>query len=251
MLEQWLKELLTAKARSLRFSLFPPVCLLCRQPGQHRLDLCAGCQANLVTMGPCCGRCAEPLAQSGSLCGRCHQQLPVFDNVFAPYLYSPPVTRLITAFKFQRQHSAGHALGILLSKAVKEALRSGQLSSPDCLIPVPLHPWRQISRGFNQAQILARDISRQLDSGPDRLPVSSQLLQRVRKTQPQPGLKLAERRRNLKGVFKMIGKPPPQVALVDDVMTSGSTVNECARVLKKAGCKTVQVWVLARAERPA
>lgn len=229
--------------------LFPPVCQLCGLRGEQRLDICAGCRGDLVELGDCCARCAEPLAQSHGLCGRCQQRLPVFDGVFAPYLYIQPLTRLVTTFKFNRRGNAGQALGVLMADAVEQGLRQGSLEKPDCLVPVPLHPWREWWRGFNQSASLAKDIGRQVRLSDIDLPVDAGLLQRTRRTRPQPGLSLAERRRNLKGAFRVRGKPPRHVALVDDVMTSGSTVNECARVLKKAGCETVQVWVVARAER--
>jgi len=243
---QWMRT----QAQSLRLSLFPPVCLLCRLPGQNNMDICAACQADLALLGSSCNRCAEPLAQSHSLCGRCQQSLPMFDHVFAPYLYTQPITRLITGFKFRRQASAGHVLGNLLAEAVSKSHATEQISLPDCLLPVPLHPWRQIQRGFNQSAVLAKDIGKRLSLDKTKLPVDIHLLQRIRKTQPQLGLSLKERRRNLEGAFKVKGKPPRHIALVDDVMTSGSTVNECARLLKRAGCETVQVWVVARAERP-
>ncbi len=243
---QWIQS----KSRSVRLAWFPPACLLCRQPAQQHLDICTGCQTDLTAMDACCQRCAEPLAQSHSLCGRCQQQLPLFDSVFAPYLYAQPLTQLVTAFKFKRQPSAGQAMGLLLAEAVAIAVESGELSLPDCLVPVPLHPWRQIKRGFNQSALLADDVAKHLRQMEMTVPVAGSMLQRIRRTRPQPGLSLVERRRNLKGAFSLKGNPPRHVALIDDVMTSGNTANECARILKQAGCEVVQVWVAARAERP-
>lgn len=250
MQQQGIKRLIQRRAQALWFGLFPPHCQLCGQPADQRLDVCSGCRADLSRLTTCCARCAEPLTDSSRLCGRCQQKLPVFDSVFAPFIYTQPLTRLITSFKYRRQTSAGHSLGVLLAEAVIDAHRTDKLEQPDCLVPVPLHPWRQLSRGFNQSGVLARDIARDFKANAIDVPVNQHLLERTRRTQPQSGLSLPERRKNLKGAFQVNGKPPKQVALVDDVMTSGSTVNECARVLKQAGCEVVQVWVVARAERP-
>lgn len=237
-------------AQALWFGVFPPICLLCGLRGQSSLDVCTGCYADLTTMQNACSRCAEPLAISQNLCGRCNFRLPVFDKVHAPYLYTPPLTQLITHFKYQRQMSAGHALGQLLAESVEQAITAGALTMPDCLVPVPLHPWRQVRRGFNQSALLAGDICRYLQAHEYACDVNYGLLQRIQTTRPQSGLNLAERRRNLRGVFKLNHSPPKHIALIDDVLTSGSTANECARVLKAQGCETVQVWVVARAERP-
>ncbi len=250
MKQQGIKGLIQRQAQALWFGLFPPCCQLCGQPADQRMDICSGCRTDLTRLTTCCARCAEPLADSSSLCGRCQQKRPFFDSVFAPFIYTPPLTRLITAFKYRRQTSAGHSLGMLLTEAVINEYHKDQLELPDCLVPIPLHPWRQLRRGFNQSSVLARDIARGFKSNTIDLPVDQHLLQRTRRTQPQSGLSLVERRKNLKNAFQINGKPPQRVALVDDVMTSGSTANECARALKQAGCEVVQVWVVARAERP-
>ncbi len=238
-------------ARKLWFGFFPPVCLLCAQPAaDRRLDICAGCRSDLPALGEHCQRCAEPLAQQQSLCGRCSQKLPQFEHVFAAFLYAPPLTQLVTSFKFQRRHSAGYALGQLLADATLEHYRQQPWPVPEVLIPIPLHPWRQSRRGFNQAALLACDVARQWSRNGQPLDVDQRLLRRVRRTRAQTGLTLAQRRINLRGAFRLTGKSPQRVALIDDVMTSGSTANECARLLKQAGCESVQVWVVARAARP-
>lgn len=247
--QQHIKGLIQRRAKALWFGLFPAQCQLCGQPADQRLDVCRGCRADLTRLTSGCIRCAESMPSSNSLCGRCQQKLPVFDSVFAPFIYTQPITRLVTSFKYQRQTSAGHSLGVLLAEAAIKAHHETKLELPDCLIPIPLHPWRQLWRGFNQSSVLARDIARGFKSSNIDLPVDDHLLQRTRRTKSQSGLSLVERRKNLKGAFRVNVDPPKHVALIDDVMTSGSTVNECARILKQAGCETVQVWVVARAER--
>ena len=125
-----------------------------------------------------------------------------------------------------------------------ESVIASQMDLPDVLIPVPLHKLRLLKRGFNQAYELGAYASRLL-----KIPMRTNGLERLRNTQAQSGLTRKQRRRNMRGAFywQGSGKPGQHVALIDDVMTTGTTVNECARVLKKAGAKRVDVWVAARA----
>ncbi len=113
---------------------------------------------------------------------------------------------------------------------------------PDILVPVPLHPLRQFVRVFNQAEVLARDLGNAIG-----IDVAPRLLRRTRRTRPQPGLSSKERRKNLAGAFVARPTRIEHVGIVDDVMTTGSTINECAGALRKAGVKTITVWVAARA----
>jgi ComF family protein len=146
----------------------------------------------------------------------------------------------VQAFKFKRQLAAGRVLSHLICEHVSVT----KLSHPDTLIPVPLHNSRLLSRGFNQAYELSAYAGRILD-----IPVLAGALRRNRRTRAQSGLSRKQRRRNLKGAFYWhgTGKPGPHIALVDDVMTTGATVSDCARVLRRAGAKRVDVWVAARA----
>ena len=125
-----------------------------------------------------------------------------------------------------------------------EYVSSRELSQPDLLIPVPLHKLRMIKRGFNQASELGGYISKTLD-----IPLLTTALRRHCNTKAQSGLNRKQRRKNVRGAFYWHSqiKPPPHVILIDDVMTTGTTVTECARVLKNAGAKRVDVWVAARA----
>ncbi len=144
------------------------------------------------------------------------------------------------SFKFKRQLAAGR----VLSHLICEHVTIGKLTHPDTLIPVPLHNMRMLSRGFNQAYELSAYAGKVLD-----IPMHAGALRRIRKTQAQSGLSRKQRRKNLKGAFYWHGsvKPGRHVALIDDVMTTGTTVSECAKVLKRAGAKRVDVWVAARA----
>jgi len=174
------------------------------------------------------------------ICGACVQSSPPFFRTVYPLQYEFPANRLVQSFKFKRQLAAGRVLSHLLCETV--TLRG--LDLPDMLIPVPLHGFRMMSRGFNQAYELAAYAGRTLG-----IPVVNDALRRRRNTQAQSGLSRKQRRKNLKGAFYWHGtsKPGRHVVLIDDVMTTGTTVTECARVLKKAGSKRVDVWIAARA----
>ena len=220
--------------------LLPPRCVLCGQ-ASGPVCICSQCKTDLPWHGPHCLRCGLPLGSArDKICGACIQSTPAFFRTICPLRYEFPANRLVQAFKFKRQLAAGRVLSHLLCEHVS----IGKLSLPDTLIPVPLHYSRLLRRGFNQAYELSAYAAKTLD-----IPILDSALRRKRRTRAQSGLSRKQRRRNLKGAFYWHGsaKPGRHVALVDDVMTTGSTVGECARVLKKAGAKRVDVWVAARA----
>lgn len=230
--------------RTIIEAVLPRLCVLCRQPSPG--NLCDGCNADLPRLSRACHRCgislpglAEPLV-SEPLCGLCIRRPPVFDRTVAALEYEFPAPVLVQGFKYRRNM----AFGAVLSQLMIEALEREYGGKPplDALVPVPLHPMRQFRRVFNQADVLARDLGRTLD-----IPVIANTLWRTRRTPPQSGLSALNRRKNLRGAFACRRQPPGKVALVDDVLTTGATVSECARVLKRAGTKWVAVWVAARA----
>jgi ComF family protein len=165
--------------------------------------------------------------------------LPNFDASFVPYRYEYPLDHLIRRLKFGNHVACGRVCGTLFA----QAWRARQYPTPELMIPVPLGSRRYRSRGYNQAHELARAMSREV-----RIPVRTDLLARVRETTEQVGLKRKERRRNVRGAFEVTGDVnSKRVAIVDDVVTTGSTVNEIARVLRRAGAERVEVWAIARA----
>ena len=223
----------------LHWRIFPPRCLVCAGEGTGRRDLCSACALELPRLGSCCQCCAEPLSRAG-LCGRCLRVPPLFDQVSAPFLYAPSLDRLIKAFKFDGQLEAGRLLADLMADFLTDVL-DGQ-ERPQALLPVPLHPNRWRERGYNQALELARPIAQRL--GIRLLPNA---LQRLRDTPQQAQLALPQRQRNIRAAFAVPQALALQhIAIIDDVMTTGSTANEIARVLRAAGVKRVQVWVCAR-----
>lgn len=220
---------------------FPPRCLLCLDPGQApALDLCAACQADLARDLPACTGCAKRLPQPDTfLCGECLARPRAFDAAFAPYLYRHPVDWMVHRMKYAGEIAAARVFGTLLGSLV----RSSHMLHVQALLPVPLHRAREARRGYNQAMEIARYAGRELD-----LPVAFDACRRTRDTLPQAGLDGAARRHNLRGAFALT-RPPAfsRVAIVDDVLTTGSTVDELAALLKAAGVQWVEVWAVARA----
>ncbi len=227
--------------RTVQGLLLPPTCIRCGSSGHApAFDLCAHCEAEFVTNDIACVACALPLpANTVGACAACRRRPRQFDAAFAPYLYEYPVDRLVQLFKYQ-----GHLeIGRVLAELVARALAAEVAVRPDALIPVPLARAKLRERGFNQALELARPIARALS-----LPVRTDLCTRVRLTQDQAGLGARERRRNVRGAFRtQVKAMPGHVALIDDVLTTGSTCEELARELKRAGALRVDVWVIARA----
>lgn len=230
--------------------ILPSHCLLCAQDGDGRRDLCAACAGDLARNRLCCPRCALPLQAPAPLCGECLLREPPFDAAFAPFLYGHPIDLLVTKLKFGRSLAAGRVLSELWLDAVAEAAPM----RPDLLVPIPLHASRLRERGYNQALELARPLARALG-----IPLGGNVLSRTKATAAQSNLDAKTRRRNLRGAFMFHATELAElsaarteashVALVDDVMTTGATLRECARVLKRAGIARVDVWALARAPR--
>jgi ComF family protein len=218
----------------------PPACTLCGAPGADRLPLCAGCHAELPWLGSACRRCAQPLPVDG-VCGRCLRQPPAQDAAYAAFVYAAPLDRLVQGLKFGRRLGHARLTGALLARAAAERA----WPRPQLLIPVPLHDSRLRQRGYDQALVLGREVSRRLG-----LPVDWRSCRRLRATAPQTGLDFAARRRNVRGAFTVV-RPPgvDHVAVLDDVMTTGATVGALAAALKRAGVARVDVWALCRAAR--
>lgn len=216
--------------------IYPDHCQLCGAPTIE--GLCVGCRQELPHNRHACRQCGLPLAlEVDSVCGSCQRRPPAVDRSLIPFLYAAPVDRLIGQFKF----SAKLPQGRLLSRLLEQHLER-QTSMPDLLIPVPLHPARLRQRGFNQALELAQPLSHQFG-----IPIDHRSCRRILQTRPQRELKKQQRKRNIRGAFQVNGPlTASHVALVDDVVTTGSTVNELAKRLKLAGVTRVDVWAVAR-----
>jgi len=228
-------------AKSLLHGLFPTTCRLCLDPGQRpALDLCRGCEADFPQNVPACPVCAMPLPGPAAFCAACVGLSSGFDAAFAPYRYQFPLIELIHLLKYGGEIATARILGTVLGRRIAERGRP----AVDAIVPVPLYPAREASRGYNQAREIAVFAGAEL-----RLPVLMRLASRVRDTAEQAKLPAAERHRNLQDAFALRAPPPPRVAIVDDVLTTGATAASLAKVLRAGGCRRVEIWAVARAVR--
>lgn len=210
--------------------LFGGSCFLCR--GAAAQVLCAECEADLPWLpAAVCPRCALA-SPGGALCGRCLARAPHFDATVAALWYRFPADALVQALKFGGELALAPLLASLLSRRLSP-------QGIDLVVPVPLSPARLRQRGYNQAAEIARRL------GKGRLELG--LCERARDGRPQVELPFDERQRNVRGAFRVAGElRGASVAVVDDVMTTGATLDEIARTLKAAGAARVVNWVLAR-----
>lgn len=220
--------------------ILPGSCLLCRQPSHRGMDLCKSCERDLPQLGYACRTCAIPLATTNhrdDRCGTCLQQPPPQERASAAFRYSYPLDHLVQRFKFNGDHAAGKLLGQLFAKQISPV-------RPDhiVLVPVPIHVKRLRERGYNQARLLADAVSAEYGCKLD-----DRLLQRTRETEVQSNMSAAARRRNVRNAFSLASENVPgHVAIIDDVVTTGSTTREIAMLLKKNGVERIEVWALAR-----
>jgi ComF family protein len=222
-------------------TLLPPTCILCGNKGFSSLDICETCHQRLPRNNICCYRCAEIFASpilAPGLCGRCLNETPAFDETYAPFIHQDEIRHLITGLKFGAQFKNARLLGSLLADHLGKTAEK-----PDCIIPVPLHKARYHERGYNQALEIARTVSQKL-----HIPIDYASCTRRKDTPHQTGLSAKKRRQNVHRAFS-VQKPvhARHVAILDDVMTTGSTANALAIELKRAGVGRVDVWVCARA----
>ncbi|MDH5483675.1 MAG: ComF family protein [Gammaproteobacteria bacterium] len=222
--------------------IYPQNCVLCGASSASEAGLCVDCQADLLANPTACARCALPLAAASRhlLCGQCLQKGPVFDAAWSPFIYAQPLEWMIHQLKFNGRLLYAKWLAELACKQLP------QLDEiPDCILPVPLHPSRLRARGFNQALELARPLARALS-----LPLDSRHCRRLIHTSPQTGMDAKQRRKNIRGAFSFENPAAyDYVVVFDDVITTGSTVSELARVIKREGVRRVDVWSLARADK--
>lgn len=239
-MNRWIKNIQSKVAAAV----MPPICVLCGEAGVGSStgfkDLCLACRKSLPWAGSQCARCALPLSATAveALCGRCQTQPPAFESCLSPFIYAAPLDHLLQRFKFNGRLEQARLLGELMA----EWLGSVVETPPDVLIPVPLHAARLRERGFNQAVELARPIARRFG-----LPLDVCSVRRNLATSPQSDLSRKQRLKNIRGAFEVVQPVNGHVVIIDDVMTTGSTADELARTLLRAGAERVEVWVCARA----
>jgi len=207
-------------------------CLLCGEESGPEL-LCAACVAELPTLVEHCPQCALP-SPAGAVCGSCLERPPHYDRTLALWRYEFPCDRLVQALKYRAR--------LALAGFFARSVASRPLPEVDLIVPMPLHPKRLAERGFNQALEIARGLARHLGR-----PIEPRGVLRVKDTPPQTRLPYEERAKNVRGAFLCkLDLSGASVAVVDDVMTTGATLNELARALKRAGAARVENFVIAR-----
>ena len=262
LLNQWLKNSQLLNIEVLKHTIFKriifkPSCLLCASLQPQGLSpqnipakagyscvkannhaACRACLNDLPwhpkTSCPQCG-----LASSGQLCGSCISSSPDFDATTSVFLYDYPIDAMMQRYKYGNMLNLGHTFGQLLSEKLS-------LENIDLIIPMPMHPTRLKERGFNQALEIAKVLTKNCKDKLDYKNVERQTL-----TPPQASLPLKERVKNIKGAFKVNAEVKDKIAgkriaIVDDVMTTGASLNELAKTLKKAGASHVECWIIAR-----
>ena len=235
-----------SQARSLRAWLYPDCCPLCLIAlGAKRTGLCAACRATLVRNAYACDYCASNIGKERrqilSSCAVCLRQPPPYRAV-VPFLYRSPLAELLWQFKYRSRYHHGSALGSLLA----HEFQSAAVTRPDALVPMPMARARLAERGYNHSQVLAKVLGARLG-----LPVLSNVARRVLNTRPQAELSARSRARNVRGAFRVVDESKLtglRVAIVDDVLTTGSSVAELTQGLLAAGAVEVWVFALLRAE---
>ena len=229
--------------------ILPTQCLLCHLPSDNKL-ICKHCQKALGQNRSCCQHCGLPLPESQPFCGDCLKHPHLFTQLHALGDYQKPYPALIKKFKYNNQLINGELLAELLIKSITRNISKQQLSDIDYLLPVPLHTQKHRQRGFNQAQLLAQPIAKQL-----QIPILFNTVIRHKQTCAQEGLSLQKRKGNLKNAFAVSSKLKTNltgsyIVIIDDVVTTGATVNSLCQVLLQAGVKRVDVWCICRTALP-
>lgn len=221
----------------------PVHCVLCnRRTEKSRPNLCVECENDLPWLQNVCIRCGLPLVaeNNGLTCGQCLQRPPGYQQLRALFRYDTPINNMILQLKFHKKLIYAHLLGELL--ATRCIAHYTTTKTPTILLPVPLHPRRLRERGFNQAIEIARPVAKRL-----QIPIGYSHTKRLKYTQAQMELPLEERLQNVKHAFSAnAALKGMHVAVIDDVITSGHTINAFVAALHAAGVAQVDVWGIAR-----
>jgi ComF family protein len=242
---------LNVAAQSLFATFFPSECRICNAPLNKvsRLPVCDDCLSALHPIdGPQCALCGERLMTvfGDGICSACRVEEPPFVRALAYGSYESGLREMIHLLKYEHVRPAAGVLGRMLGEVIQELAAEFKAA---IVVPVPLHPSKLRQRGFNQAEEIAKVALKQLKSS--RLQLTTGALLRRRATETQTGLSRAQRLENIRGAFSVKDGEKLKVSgcdivLVDDVFTTGTTVSECARVLKRAGAARVFVATVAR-----
>lgn len=216
--------------------LFPQPCILCNAANGNELGLCPACLSDLpFHQGEYCPQCGLP-STNNFMCGACIASPPDFDATRSIFRYEYPISQLVQHYKYGQQLH----LGNLFAKLLEQKLSAHKL--PDLIIPMPLHPKRLTERGFNQSLEVAKILGKALN-----IRVDYTTCLRTKYSPPQASLPLKQRATNIKGAFACTKSLTGlRVALIDDVMTTGASLNALAKAVKAKGASHVECWVIAR-----
>lgn len=218
-------------------------CYLCSARTENHIALCHRCVEDISWNTSACSVCAAPLAEISArkICAICLKKDPFFHSSTIPLIYNYPIKNLIKLLKYKEKIF----LSTFFSSILAQEIKTNNTDFPDAILAVPLHSLRYRKRGFNQSELIANDLQKQLG-----IPTISKICQRVINTSSQTGLALVSRKKNVRNAFscKTLPSHVKHIAILDDVVTTGSTVNELARCLTLVGAEKIDVWACARAE---
>jgi len=213
----------------------PRTCMTCSTPHiTGTRPCCDACYQLLPFQSHYCHQCGQPYSSRDGTCGQCIAKPPYYDECFCPFEYAEPISATIINLKYHDKPQLARSLGQLLAYEVNQQ----GLLLPELLVPVPMHLSGLRKRGYNQSTQIAKAVGKQLD-----IPVSYNMLSKHKKTESQTKQSLTQRKINVRGSFSMKKNCRAQsVAIIDDVVTTGATVGEIAKILKKNGVDYIQVW---------
>lgn len=219
-------------------TLCPIRCILCDLLSDNGNQICAACHTTLPLYHAGCYQCGLPI-NSGAHCGSCIANPPTFDRTIALFAYQSPITELMTRYKFQGHLSTAK----LFANEWINYLLIKKITLPELIIPVPLHYLRLKERGFNQALEIAKPISHYF-----KIPIDTRSCIRLKNTEAQSHLSAEKRKVNVKNAFALSqALTAKHIAILDDVMTTGSTVREISMLLKKVGVEQIDIYCCTRA----
>jgi len=230
---------------------FAKECLLCSEiietQDANQQEFCSCCLPQLKRNLICCEHCAIPMPSSQQeimVCGACQTTPPLWQKAHSTFLYKYPLKKLVAAFKYERRLDLIKVMASNMADDLEISYPSFD-TRPDCIVPIPLHALREFNRGYNQSELLAKQLSKRLN-----ISLNRNLIKRVRATPKQSNLNKRHRQKNLRNAFAVNTKAtiPKYIALIDDVMTTGATLEAATQTLLNAGVERVDVWCLARAD---
>ena len=219
-------------------TLFPSglVCFICGDEGQERkFELCNRCEKKTPLVKKHCLKCGSPIYSDANYCLTCKNNKRFFDFARSAFIYQDEIAHVIQELTYDNKKYLTRPLATFLDK--EYLLVKDEINPVDFIIPIPLSKERFKKRGYNQSELLARELSKLID-----IPTNTEIVERIKNTETQTKLSFVERQENLNGAFKVSSKEKVKgksFILIDDVLTTGSTVSHCAEVLKRAGAKAV------------